>query len=284
MTIRSKAPFFASLATTAALLAALPVLAQQPDQDAGARSDQQTEQSEPNPRMPSDQPLDRFESEASITLKGTVAEVGQQQFTLDYGKEQITVSLADWSWSDDQLREHLKQGQEVTVSGTVDDSLFERRQIEADNIYVDAEYAYYYLVDENPAYAAGNGSGSSSGTFLSTRGQVKEVGDGEITLESEGSTIQVDLSELGYDPLDEEGTQVRQGDQVYVFGDIDENFYETRTLSAESLVTLSEAGQVREQEEGIDLPQFEPDRPDVQEPVRQQPPQAGPSQDQPPEQ
>lgn len=188
-----------------------------------------------------------------MILSGTVASIGEEEFQLDYGQDQeVTVELGDWDWSG-ELDNRLSEGQQVTVSGTIDDDWTQQRSINADNIYVTSDYTYYYIVDENPAYAQQQSQRETQqdGTFISTRGEVKDVSDNEITVESQGNTIQVDTSELAYDPLDEEGVQqIREGDRVYVFGDIDENFFETKTMSAESLISLSQAGQGRMNQPG----------------------------------
>ncbi|MEX1032130.1 MAG: hypothetical protein WDZ30_02095 [Cellvibrionaceae bacterium] len=225
---------------------------QQPQQSPQQQSQQQQsqqQQSQGQRQQGQQEPLADVEPGASVILSGDVAAVEEDKFTLDYGQGDVTVELDDWDWSGD-LQNRLSEGQQVTVSGTVDENWFEQRTIEADNIYLSTEYTYYYIVDENPAYSSQQSQRETQqdGTFISTRGEVKEVSEDQITVESQGNTIQVDLSELDYDPLDEQGMQqIKQGDRIYVFGDIDENFFETKTISAESLITLSQAGQPREQ-------------------------------------
>jgi uncharacterized protein YdeI (BOF family) len=206
---------------------------------------QQGQQSQQNQQrqQPQDQPLSDYRPGASVILSGTVDSIGDEEFVLDYGEDKISVDLAAWEWSD-QIDQRLSEGKQVTVSGTVDQGLFDRREIKADNIYVTNDFTYYYIVDENPAYGAQQSERETEqdGTFLSTRGEVTEVSDSAITVESQGNSIKVDLSELAYDPLDEEGVQqIQKGDRVYVFGDIGEDFFENQTMSAESLITLSAA-------------------------------------------
>lgn len=256
--------------------------AEQTQQGQQAQQDQQTQQdrqAQQRQRAQQDQPLADYEPGAAAILSGTVASIGDEQFKLDYGQqEEITVELDEWDWSG-QLDERLSEGQQVTVSGTIDENWTERRAIDADNIYVTTDYTYYYIVDENPAYTAQQSQRETQqdGTFLSTRGEVKDVSEDQITLESQGNTIQVDTSELAYDPLDEEGVQqIKEGDRIYVFGDIDEEFFENRTMSAESLISLRQEGQGRMdqggqqgiQEPGQQSPQQQEQQ--IQEPGQQQ--------------
>lgn len=231
---------------------------------------QQTEQ---------DAPLEGYEEGASVILSGTIERLNDDDFVLDYGEDKVQVNLEDWDWGAD-IEDRLREGQQVTVSGTVDDDWFEKRELDADNIYVTTDYTYYYIVDENPAYTAQENERQTQqdGTFLSTRGEVTEVSEDKITVESQGNTIQVDLSDLAYDPLDEQGVQrIKQGDRVYVFGDIDENFFEDKTMSAESLITLSQAGQAQgqmqdqqpQQSQDLQRPGQQQDQPDVRQPNQQ---------------
>lgn len=211
-----------------------------------------------------DEPLSAYEPGASVILSGTVEDIGDDEFVLDYGEDKVQVNLDDWDWDGD-IEDRLKEGQLVTVSGTVDDDWFEKREIDADNIYVTTDYTYYYIVDENPAYTAQENQRETKedGTFLSTRGEVTDVSGDQITVESQGNKIKVDLSELAYDPLDQAGVQrIKKGDRVYVFGDVDENFFNNKTMSAESLITLSDASQARTQ-----MP-HQQDRPDIHQPNR----------------
>lgn len=230
----------------------------QNQQGGGADQIHQEQQAQPGQAQREDQPLSAYQRGASVILSGTIDSIDEEKFVLDYGEDKISVDIAAWEWSD-QIDQRLSEGKQVTVSGTVDQGLFDRREIKADNIYVTNDFTYYYIVDENPAYGAQQSERETQqdGTFLSTRGEVTEVSDKGITVESQGGSIKVDLSELAYDPLDAEGVQrIEKGDRVYVFGDIDENFFQNQTMSAESLITLSAAREAsgRQPEPAIERP------------------------------
>ncbi|MCW8195840.1 NirD/YgiW/YdeI family stress tolerance protein [Proteobacteria bacterium 005FR1] len=231
---------------SATALATIGWAQQEQTQEAQQKQQAQQEQQQSQQQQPGGEQqaaLQGYEEGASVILSGTIESIEGEGFILDYGEDKVSVNLEDWEWAD-QIGQRLSEGQQVTVSGTVDKGLFERREIEADNIYVTTDFTYYYIVDENPAYAAQQRQreAEQEGTFLSTRGEVVEVSDKTITVQSDGNTIKVDTSELAYDPLDETGVQqIKKGDRIYVFGDIDDNFFENRTMSAESLITLAAA-------------------------------------------
>ena len=51
--------------------------------------------------------------------------------------------------------------------------------------------------------------------------------------------MQVDLGELGYNPMDNEGVQqIREGDLIQVYGEIDEDFFERKEILASRVISL----------------------------------------------
>ena len=69
-----------------------------------------------------------------ITISGTVDTVSADHFTLDYGDGLITVEMDDGDRDADAYK--LNRGDEVTVSGRIDDDFYEFTTIEASSVYV----------------------------------------------------------------------------------------------------------------------------------------------------
>jgi len=62
----------------------------------------------------------------------------------------------------------------------------------------------------------------------------------EFTIDTGDSAVTVDVSELSYNPLDDEGYQkVEEGDRVSVIGELDIRYFDLNELTADSVATLS---------------------------------------------
>lgn len=174
-----------------------------------------------------------------ISISGTVEGVPTgETFVLDYGAWSITVEMDDWDKDPDAL--FLKEGDEVTVYGWIDDELFETRTIEANSVYVDNLDTYFYAsgADEGDfVYAGVTESGSVNAVGL--RGTVTGVNGRKFTLNTEPREITVDTTEMSYNPMDEQGFQkIRKGDLVSVVGVIQSDLYRDREVHASNIVTL----------------------------------------------
>lgn len=152
--------------------------------------------------------------------------------------------MDDWDWDADAYK--LLPGDRVTVYGEVDDDLFETTTIEASSVYVEGLGTHFYAsaADEEdalePTYT-GVPVIVSSTTIRGTVIDVDELQD-EFTVDAGINEITVDVDEMLYDPLDDEGYQkIEEGDRVSVTGQMETEFFEGRELTADSVVTLSEA-------------------------------------------
>jgi hypothetical protein len=68
---------------------------------------------------------------------------------------------------------------------------------------------------------------------------VTDVDDEEFTLNTGTRSIRVEVDEMPYNPLDDEGYQkIELGDRVSVSGVIDDDLFEGRELVASSVVDL----------------------------------------------
>jgi hypothetical protein len=88
-----------------------------------------------------------YADDTYITLSGTVATVLGNQFTLDYDTGSITVVMNDFYGG--TAKDKLIPGEKVTVSGKIDDDLFESRKIMAGGVYVHDRSVHYYASMED---------------------------------------------------------------------------------------------------------------------------------------
>jgi uncharacterized protein YdeI (BOF family) len=87
------------------------------------------------------------------------------------------------------------------------------------------------------------------GNWVSMTGRVKNVSGQQFTIENRSGDIAVNINEMNYNPLDEQGLQrVSEGDRVYVSGILDNEFFDNREIDASTIITLSK--QQRRQMEG----------------------------------
>lgn len=171
-----------------------------------------------------------------ISIDGEVEAVSANAFTLNYGKGTVTVEMDDA----DRYAEgySLKKGDEVTVSGIIDDDFYETTSIEASSVYVENIGAYFYAsaVDEEDSFVT-IGPVVISDTIF--QGTVSSVSDDSFTLNSGKQKLTVNVDEMAYNPLDDKGFQkLKKGDRVSVTGNMDYELFEGRVFDAESVVTL----------------------------------------------
>ncbi len=174
-----------------------------------------------------------------ISLSGTVRSVGPDTFVLDYGEGLVTVAMDDWDNDADAYK--VVEGDNVTVTGKVDDDLFETTSIEASAVYVEGLNTYFYAdaADEEDTFVTLSTPILIASTTL--QGTVTDVRDEEFTLDTGLREMTVTVEEMPYDPLDDEGFQkIEPGDRVSVSGEIDNGFFEGRELVADTIVTLED--------------------------------------------
>lgn len=176
-----------------------------------------------------------------ITISGTVHSVRKDNFTLDYGDGLVIVEMDDGDRDADAYK--LLAGDKVTVTGRVDDDFFESTTIEASSVFVENLNTTFYAsaVDEE-----------STDRLLSTvtipvvvsntvvQGTVTDVNMNEFTVDAGLRQIRIDVTEMPYNPLDDEGYQrITAGDRVRVQGHMTSNLIEGRELEADSVVKLN---------------------------------------------
>jgi len=175
-----------------------------------------------------------------ISIDGSVEEVAPNAFTLNYGEGLITVEMDDGDRDADAYK--LLPGDMVSVSGMIDDDFLEARTIEASSVYVESLGTYFYAssLDDEDFFVTVTEPVVAARTVL--QGTVTEVSDEEFVIATGLRRITVEVEEMSYNPLDDEGYQkIEVGDYVSVTGTIDDDLFEGRELVAEYVTTLRHA-------------------------------------------
>jgi uncharacterized protein YdeI (BOF family) len=174
--------------------------------------------------------------ESWISIDGSVKDVSADRFTLDYGDGLITVEMDDGDRDADGYK--LVTGDKVRVLGKIDDDFLEVTKIEASSVYVENIGTYFYASakDEEDTFVTVYPV-QDSRTVL--QGTVTVVGDDEFKLNTGSHPLTVQVEEMPYDPLDEEGYQkIEVGDYVSVSGELNYGLFERRVLTAHTVTTL----------------------------------------------
>ena len=178
--------------------------------------------------------------ETWITINGTVESVRPDLFTLDYGEGVVAVEMDDGDRDADAY--NLVAGDDVTVSGRIDDDFFETTTIEASAVYVKGLGTTFFSssIDEEDRETAGTFvTAPVPLTYMTVQGRVTRVSDDEFIVDTGNRQLTVATDELGYDPLDNKGYQkIEVGDRVRVSGKIEYEFFGGREINADSVIEL----------------------------------------------
>ncbi|GAB3032143.1 hypothetical protein [Bowmanella dokdonensis] len=173
-----------------------------------------------------------------ISLNGTVVTAGADSFELDYGKGIVTVEMDDWDWYGDAYP--ILAGDEVTVNGQVDDDLYETTSVEAGSVYVKDLNTYFYANDvDEESMAVPIVTPVYIDNSMQLRGNITSISGREFTIDTGNRKMQIDTSEMIYNPLDNKGFQkLNKGDYVQVVGELDIDVFENNELMASVVTTL----------------------------------------------
>lgn len=164
-----------------------------------------------------------------LNLAGKVVSTTPTSFQLDVGDDMVTVEMDDWDWFKEGRQ--LKAGDDVVVTGRVDQDLWERKKMEANSVFVRNLGVTFYAngADEEDLAAALIGTRP----VTSTLGAVTSVEGAEFTVGSPRGPVRVDLSQLRVRPV------LKVGDTVQAWGPIDIDTNEKLELMAQGVVVLS---------------------------------------------
>jgi len=176
-----------------------------------------------------------------ITISGKVGTVSPDTFVLDYGKGKVTVEMDDGDRDADAYK--LLPGDEVTVSGRIDDDFFETTTIEAYSVYVKNLNTTFFasaLDEEGPDNYAITLMAPLVDYHYNLIGTVTDVKDNEFVVDTGARSLTVEVDEMPYNPLDDEGYQkIREGDRVSVAGRLEYDLFEGREVEADSIMKLN---------------------------------------------
>lgn len=170
-----------------------------------------------------------------VSVTGDVKATVDGHFLLDYGAGEITVEMDGFNWHSANI---LQPGDDVTVTGRIDNDFFERRSIEAASVFVDKRDTYYYANpadEEGGTYAAVVASYATDREWIGITGTVvSRLGD-RITVRSGTQQLAVDLGGI------DDAPSVNPGDRISVYGPVAEaDIFEGHELQAYSVTILSQ--------------------------------------------
>ncbi len=174
-------------------------------------------------------PLAAANEGSILTLAGQVVATGANWFTLSVGQESVIVEMDDWDWF--QEGKALKPGDEVTVTGTVDQDIWEAKKLEASSVYVrDLGLTLFASGADEEDLARGLVTANSLSSAL---GYVTNVEGQEFTVGGISGPVRVDMSQAPAKP------SVKVGDRVYAWGEIDIEPRERVEIMADGVMVLS---------------------------------------------
>ncbi|SLK09580.1 DUF5666 domain-containing protein [Novosphingobium mathurense] len=175
-----------------------------------------------------------------LSVSGTVQSVSGDNFVLDYGEKTIPVEMDDYDWYDENK---LVVGDQVSVTGRMDDDFFQSRRIEASSVYVDDLHTLFYASadDEEDAVVPVVDYDVLRTGGLTLTGKVQSINGDEFQLDTGLFNYRVDTDKLYYDPFDDTGIQhITVGDRVSVTGTMDSaDLFDRREIDATALTELS---------------------------------------------
>jgi len=178
--------------------------------------------------------------ESWVSISGTVESVQPDAFTLDYGDGAILVEMDDGDRDADAYA--LLSGDKVTVSGLIDDDFFETTTIEASSVYVESINTTFWassMDEETPPTLDMSIVTPVVVSQTVVRGVVSEVDDDEFIINTGTRAVEVDVDEMPYNPLDDEGyLKIEKGDYVKVVGEMDTELFDDKELDADYIVEL----------------------------------------------
>lgn len=183
--------------------------------------------------------------ESWITLKGTVKSSGVNSFVLDYGEGEIIVEMDDGDLLGDAYK--VMPGDEIQVSGRIDDDFFESTSIEASAVHVKSINATFLVSPQDEETPGTIDRLSFAQPLIGSEyhlvGTVSKIAEDGFFVDVGTRSVQVGLDQMHENLLDDEGfMKIEKGDRVAVSGMLDEDLFEGREVAAVSVVKLMEPG------------------------------------------
>lgn len=172
-----------------------------------------------------------------ISISGQVTNPTEDGFTLNYGEGEIPVNINDAPWYD--IKGPFAEGARVSVYGEIDQDESAETSIEANSVFVESVgrlfsptetiYGPPEIIPVVPVRV---------GDFTYT-GRVGTIGENAFTIDTGRRQLTIDISEMANNPLDDQGAlRLKQGDMVMVYGVLDAKLGASRTVTADSIITI----------------------------------------------
>lgn len=184
-----------------------------------------------------------------IAVTGIITSIAGDKLRLSYGVGDLTVSMAGWDWYDEKTKRappRLSVGENVTVTGAVNDRLFSGRMLRAQSIYVEDRHSFF--VASSPKDGGASWSLHAmpvppfyrrEPTTVTLAGEVAQIMGEEFSLDVGNSMVSIDTGSMSYNPFDKIGAQrVEAGDWVQVSGRLDNRLFEERRLDATLITSI----------------------------------------------
>lgn len=179
-------------------------------------------------------------NDAWITISGTVDTVSSDSFVLDYGNGAVIVEFDDGDRDADAYK--FIDGDQVTVSGKIDDDLFETTKIEASSVFVESINTTFFAsaIDEESAHTLVTAvSIPVVPSAIILQGTVAKVGDDRFHVDTGEEQLIVSVKDMIFNPLDDQGfLKIKKGDRVKVHADMDKDFFSKQVLHADAIVKV----------------------------------------------
>ena len=164
-----------------------------------------------------------------LTLAGQVVATGSSWFTVGVGQERVIVEMDDWDWF--QEGKALKPGDQVTVTGRVDQDIWEVKKLEASSVNVrNLGMTFYASGADEEDLARGLVTADS---MSSAQGLVTDVEGQEFTVGGITGPVRIDMSQVQSKP------PIKVGDRVYSWGEIDIDPREGVEIMADGVTIIS---------------------------------------------
>jgi uncharacterized protein YdeI (BOF family) len=176
---------------------------------------------------------------AWIDISGTVEKIMTDAIILNYGKGAITVAMDDVDR--DANAYELVAGDKVTVNGKIDDDFFEKARLEACSIYVVKLGTTFFARSASKEARWVSIADPVVVSAVTLQGPVTAVGKEEFTMNTGPRKVTVEVEEMTFNPLDDQGYQkIEPGDLVRVTGNIDDDLFQGREMNAATVVELKD--------------------------------------------
>lgn len=183
-----------------------------------------------------------------ISISGEVGSVTPDAFMLHYGDGAVTVEMDDFDNDADGYK--LVKGDKVRVHGRIDDDMFETTSIEASSVWVSGLNTYFYASSIDEEELPPEVTISFTDSDLRVVGTIESIEGREFTIDTGTRAMRADTAELGYNPFDDIGYQkLAVGDRVSLTGNLDNDWWESRELMVDTVVTLKDASAQKNSDE-----------------------------------